>query len=411
MPGLRPGVAIGCYPAWTPARGRTVLAAEDRARLRSPALSHAWPDLVDGQARELLASLPRPAVIAAWYATDRLRSWAGPSGTVAAIDGALRQLVEDKASFDALLQAAGVPQRMRIPAVRVDSMLPPLAGLRRAVGAERLVVQAGADSGGRGTVFVDTSEDLARAAAMTGPYKVSAFVDGWSSNTTVLSVPDRAGGVAVYVDRPSHKAVGVTEAGLAPGQSTGNDWSKPWPARACADLVEAAQLLGAHLWREHRMTGLFGLDTILTSDGRAMLNEINCRNQGTTEVSSVNQQLRGLPPFLAAHLTILLGTRPDWLPDAADFNTDTVSLAAAGGPGPFYFKLRHRGESPVRLTGLHGPGVYRDLPQLRHAIAGSGEDGTTGGWLQWQCRQEVAFAKRGQAGEQFVVRALEHHLE
>ncbi|WP_340384660.1 hypothetical protein U5640_43165 [Streptomyces sp. SS7] len=41
-------------------------------------------------------------MIAAWYATDRLRRWAGPGGTVAAIDGRLRAAVEDKAASDAL---------------------------------------------------------------------------------------------------------------------------------------------------------------------------------------------------------------------------------------------------------------------------------------------------------------------
>ncbi|MFF8381641.1 hypothetical protein ACF07V_36735 [Streptomyces sp. NPDC015661] len=64
-----------------------------------------------------------------------------------------------------------------------------------------------------------------------------------------------------------------------------------------------------------------------------LFNEINCRNQGTTEVSAVNQQLRGLPPFLAALLTVLLGGRPDWLPDADGFNQATIRAAARGGPG------------------------------------------------------------------------------
>lgn len=358
----RPALAIGCYPSWDQAAPHAVLAAEDRARVRGPVQRHSWTRTVDGEAAALLAALPVPPVIAAWYATDRLRRWAGPGGTVAAIDGRLRKVIEDKAAFDTLLETAGVPDRMRIPCIRVDGRLPALADLRGQVGARRLVVQAGADSGGRGTVFVDSEADLARAAAMPGPYKVAAFVSGWSSNTTVLSVPDSRGGVAVYVDRPSHKAIGIREAGIGPGKSAGNDWSRAWPAKAAADLVDAAVRIADRLWAEHAMAGLFGLDAILTPEGQAVFNEINCRNQGTTEVSAVNQQLRGLPPFAAAHLTVLLGGRVDWLPDPGEFNAATVTAATAAGAGPFYLKLRHRGPVPVRLTGLRRSGVYRPDP-------------------------------------------------
>ncbi|WP_406447134.1 hypothetical protein OG782_00215 [Streptomyces sp. NBC_00876] len=358
----RPRLAIGCYPGWERAAPHAVLAAEDRTRVRGPVQRHSWTRTVDGEAAALLAALPVPPVIAAWYATEQLRRWAGPGGTVAAIDGRLRQAIEDKAAFDTLLESAGVPDRMRIPCVRIDGRLPALADLRRQIDARRLVVQAGSDCGGRGTVFVDTEADLARAAAMPGPYKVAAFVPGWSSNTTVLSVPDSRGGVAVYVDRPSHKAIGIREAGIGPGKSAGNDWSRPWPSKAAADVVETAVRIADHLWAGHGMAGLFGLDAILTPEGQAVFNEINCRNQGTTEVSAVNQQLRGLPPFAAAHLTALLGGRVDWMPDPGEFNAATVTASATTGVGPFYLKLRHRGAIPVRLTAQRGSGVYRLNP-------------------------------------------------
>ncbi|MGA5701724.1 hypothetical protein [Peterkaempfera bronchialis] len=356
----RPALAIGCYPSSPQARAGTVLAAETRTRLRGPLQRQRWVAEVDARARLLLAALERPPVIAAWYGTARLHTWAGPHGRLAAIDGALRSHLEDKAVFDALLAASGVPQQLRIPAVRVDGKLPSLGELRRTVACRRPVVQAGAYTGGRGTVFIDTERDLERAARMRGPYRVAAFVPGWSSNTTVLTVPDGQGSVAVYVDRPSHKAVGVAEAGIGPAKSAGNHWSRPWPRDTAAALVDAAVRIGHWAWEQHRMAGLFGLDAMLTEDGRVLLNEINCRNQGTTEVSGVNQQLRGLPPFVLAHLTVLLGGRVDWLPDVDDFNTGTVLTATSGMPGPFYLKLRHCGQHPAVLDdALPGPGVYR----------------------------------------------------
>ncbi|MDP4510352.1 hypothetical protein [Nonomuraea turcica] len=359
----RPTLALGCYPAWTHRADGPAMqaAAEQDTGVRGPAQRRTWMHALDRRARALLADLPAPPVIAAWYADDRLRAWAGRArGVVAAVDGRVRALVEDKARFDALLAAAGVPARMRIPALRVDGRLPALVHLQRAVGAERLVIQAGCDSGGRGTRFVSTAADLDRAGAdLASPYRVAAFIEGWASNVTVLNVPDGRGGVDVFVDRPSHKAVGVAEAGIGPAKSAGNDWSRPWPGRAATDLIEAAVQIGRWLWRRHRLAGLFGLDALLTPDGRVLLNEINCRKQGTTETSAVNQHLAGLPTFLVAHLTVLLGGQVQWLPGAEAANTATLEAATRGRPGPFYLKLRHRHAAPARLRGLAGPGVYQ----------------------------------------------------
>ncbi|MEV0620277.1 ATP-grasp domain-containing protein [Nonomuraea sp. NPDC050404] len=360
---LRPALAIGCYPAWAPALPGAVVAAEDRTRTRSVAERHGRLPRIRHDVPPHLIALNRPPVISAWYATGRLRELAAPDGTVAAIDGELRDKVEAKPVFDQLLRAAEVPAAVRIPCVHVDH-LPELGELQRAVGTATVVVQAGVTSGGRGTVFVAGQDDMSRAARLLGPFRVAAFVDGWSSNTTVLSVPDEHGGVRTYVDRPSHKSVGVAALGIGPAKSAGNDWSRPWPAAAAALIVESAQRIAAWAWRRYGMAGLFGLDAILTPDGRLFLNEINWRNQGTTEVSAVNQQLRGLPPFIAAHLTVMLGGRVDWLGNADDFNTDTLTRATQAG-GPFYVKARLCHPAPASIAPGYGSGVYRLGPDDR----------------------------------------------
>jgi hypothetical protein len=357
---MRPALAVGCYRPWSPALPAAAIAAEEATRTRSPALRHAWQDQALARTRQALSETGRPPVITGWYATSQLRDLAGPGGTVAAIDGALRDRLEDKAGFGQLLHAAGVPGELQIPAVRITGKLPALAELRRQAGTSRVVVQAGVTSGGRGTLFIDDDASLAAAAQMPGPYRVAAFTEGWSSNVTVLSVPDGAGGVRVYVDRPSHKAIAVTELGIGPAKSAGNDWSIPWPAPAAAALTEAAVRIGEWAWAEHRMAGLFGLDAILTPGGQVKVNEVNCRNQGTTEASAVNQQLRGQPPFIIAHLLTMLGCHPSWLPDPEAFNHETIRRAADPGPGPFYAKLRHVGPVPARISPqFPGPGVYR----------------------------------------------------
>ena len=207
---------------------------------------------------------------------------------------------------------------------------------------------------------------------MPGPYRVSAFTEGWSSNVTVLSVPDGSGGVRVYVDRPSHKAIAIAELGIGTAKSAGNDWSRPWPPGAATALVEAAVRIGEWAWAEHRMAGLFGLDAILTPGGEVRVNEVNCRNQGTTEVSSVNQQLRGQPPFVIAHLVTMLGGRVDWLGDPSEYNHETIRRAMQPGAGPFYAKVRLGGQGPVRISpDFPGPGVYRlDEAGRLHLIRG-----------------------------------------
>jgi hypothetical protein len=120
------------------------------------------------------------------------------------------------------------------------------------------------------------------------------------------------------------------------------------------------------------MAGLFGLDAILTPEGQVKVNEINCRNQGTTEVSSVNQQLRSQPPFILAHLVTMLGGHIDWLGDPDEYNHETVRRATETGPGPFYAKVRLGGQHPARISpDFPGPGVYRlDEAGRLHLVRG-----------------------------------------
>jgi len=370
---IRPALAIGCYQSWPPASPHQVIAAEQTTATRSARHRHHWLDEIFPAARSRVEAMAVPPVVTGWFVTSQLRELAGPGGAVAAVDGALRARLENKADFGQFMQQACVPQEAQISAVRIGGPLPALAELRRLTGTGRVVVQSGVSSGGRGTVIVSGERDMAAAAAMPAPYRVAAFVDGWSSNITVLSVPRPGGGVDVYADRPSHKAVAVGELGIGPAKSAGNDWSRPWPAAAATILTEAAVRIGEWAWEEHRMAGLFGLDAILTADGQVKINELNCRNQGTTEVSAVNQQLRSVPPFVVAHLVTTLGGHADWLGDPGEFNHTTIGSAASSGPGPFYAKVRLTSPVPGRVpAGFPGPGIYRlDGRQLRWVRPGA----------------------------------------
>ncbi|MGR6922036.1 hypothetical protein ACU635_47975 [[Actinomadura] parvosata] len=354
---LRPTLAIGCYAAWDPALPGMVVSAEEQTGSRSVAGRRGWLRRVRHEAARHLVKLDRPPVIATCHTGAQLQELAGPGGTVAAIEAGVRATIEARHLFDDLLRAAGVPAVARIRCVPAER-LPGLAELRRAVGTERVVVQAGEGYGGRGTVIVSGEEDMSRAARLLGPYRVAAYVDGWPCAVTALSVPDRAGGVGVYVDRPAHETTGVAELGLGPLCSAGHDWSRPWPLPAAALLIECAERIAVWAWRRYGVAGLFSLRGLLTPDERVYLSAVRWRCDDSTEVSAVNQQAVGAPPFLPAHLVVMLGGRVSWLPDPQDFNQVSLLRATERG-GPFSVRLRLRGDTPLRVAAGQGPGVYR----------------------------------------------------
>ncbi|WP_157382739.1 hypothetical protein [Nonomuraea coxensis] len=353
---LRPALAIGCYAAWDPAQADLVVAAEDRTRVRSVAERHGWPRRVRHEAARHLLKLDRPPVVVTGGADVRLGELAGPGGTPAAIDPGVRFTLESKPLLDDLLRAAGVPAVARVRSMHVDR-LPSPAELRRAVGAERVVVQAGGP-GGSGTVIVSGEADMGRAARLLGPYRVAAYVDGWPVAITVLSVPDGKGGVHVYADRPAHLTTGVTEPSAGPVSAAGADWSRPWPAPAAALLVECAERVALWAWRRYGAAGMFGVDALLTPDERVRLTALRWRRQRRDEVEAVNQQAVGLPPFVLGQLAVMLGRPVGWLGDPAEFNQLTLLRATQQG-GPFAVRLRLAEGPPVRMAGGQGSGVYR----------------------------------------------------
>ncbi|MGW0809691.1 hypothetical protein [Nonomuraea sp. NPDC002799] len=380
---LRPALSLGCYSAWDPATPAMVVAAEDRTRVRSIPERHGWLSLIRHDAARHLLKLDRPPVVFTWHTNPRLRELAGPGAVIAAIDGGVRATIEAKHLLDDLLRAAGVPAVARIPCVHAER-LPELPELRRAVGTERVVVQAGWTTDGRGTVIVAGEHDMARAVRLLGPYRVAAYVSGWPSTLSVLSVPDGDGGVRVYADRPAHTAAGMAELGVGLMRRAGTDWSRPWPTPAAALLIECAERIAVWAWRRYGIAGLFGLDAILTPGERVYVCAIKWRHRESTEVAAVNQQTLGMPPFVLAHLAVMLNGPLTWLGDSQEHNHRTLLRATEPG-GPFYVKVRLRHEDgPVRVAAGQGPGVYRLDP---------------GGHLSWVRRGAHPADARAERGE------------
>ncbi|MFI2373213.1 ATP-grasp domain-containing protein [Streptomyces sp. NPDC018833] len=354
----RPHVALGYYQPWSAAEaGHTIVPESTQGIRQSGERKHRWWQEIAERSMQVARSFSRPPVAIGWWETRELRSLAGPEGRVLGLQARVRHVLEEKTALDDILRGAGVSPKLFIRSAIYSDRLPSLNKMRQAVGTQRIVIQAGHNGGGRGTVFVDDERGMEPAAAMSGPWKVSAFVEGWSSNTTVLSLPDGKGGVQVYVDRPSHTAMAVSELGIGPAKGAGHQWATPFPATDVENLVEAAVRIGTWAWQHYGLVGLWGIDTIWTPDG-PVINEINARMQGTTEVSGVNQLLAGYPPLVVAHLTTMLDHPVRWLPEAGAFNTQTVASAQGNTPAPYYVKVRarRRVQTPA---GFRGSGLYR----------------------------------------------------
>ncbi len=356
-PCLGAAMTISYYAAWGESQVRN-LNVESKTRVRDPARKHGF---VSELRTELQRAGIRSPYLLVWYETDELLSLATAlGGELLCIPRHVREALEDKTQLLSLLEAADVPSDLRIDSMNVAGVaaLPPFRVLEQRFGLP-FVVQTNS-SGGRGTVFIGQPKDLQQTAAFRGSLRLSRYVAGFSSNTTVLTVPRSTTDCAVYVDAPSHKAMGVSAVGIHGAKGAGNDWSIPFPRKSVECFVDAVERIGKYAYRTFGLTGLWGVDSIWTSSG-VVINELNVRNQGTTEVSAVNQQLRGLPPFLAAHAVSLLGGIVDWLPEDAEHNAETIRLVSTSGQlAPFYLKIRNTFGRPVRpLPTFKGSGLYR----------------------------------------------------
>ena len=374
---FRPSLALSYYEAWGNTLPQVVISSETKYSVRDKDAKHQFLSFLSEDIRPFLRTLQQPFSVNVWHETPEIREIFQPfGGEILAVRQEIYEKLEDKSIFNELLCEAGIPESLQIESMRVESVkhLPSYSHLSTLLGLP-FVVQ-GQSSGGRGTLFVSTEEDLTKVVSLTGPLRLSRYTSGFSSNTTLLTVPDGHGGCSVYVDVPSHKAMHISEVGIGRAKGAGNDWSLPFPAHLSEKMITSAVQIGQFAFQKYGLVGLWGLDSIW-NDQVVVFNELNCRNQGTTEVSGVNQILRGLPPFVVAHLAIHREKSVTWLPSADEYNAETlrrVTNPVAVDAAPFYLKVRSRFPFPVRTGNrFHGSGIYslREDNQLVWTRAGT----------------------------------------
>lgn len=353
----RPAASFGYYSYWDAMLCKETFTSGKGSFDRHPLQKHAWLDELWPVLEAHIRRMNGRVAIVCWKSSKELQALANSTGaTLLACNYATQGLLENKNELNDILRQAGVPEDLIIPSLIVEDGIPSFDSLLRKFGSS-IVVQQAMSSGGSGTYFVHSEETLSNISWSKGSWRISSFVKGASSNITVLTLPQNEQECSVYVDKPSLKTIGLSEVGIAPGKSAGNDWAAQWPKSATQKLMHAARLIGKYLYSRYQFSGLWGIDAIIDGD-MVKINEINPRLQGTTELSGVNQILLGTTPFLLAHLTTMAGARADWMPDAESYER-AVLAGTEQGFSPYYIKLRNRLPCNIRFRKeWPGPGLF-----------------------------------------------------
>lgn len=110
---------------------------------------------------------------------------------------------------------------------------------------------------------------------MKAPFRIARFYPGFSSNSTILTLPTLTG-CEVFVDNPSHKAVHVKKLGIVSGKGAGNDWSPKFTRSETESFIRACQAVGKMAYEQFGLVGMWGIEGIW-NNGEFVVNEINCR--------------------------------------------------------------------------------------------------------------------------------------
>ncbi|GHF41395.1 pyridoxal-dependent decarboxylase [Streptomyces morookaense] len=198
---------------------------------------------------------------------------------------------------------------------------------------------------GRGTVPVDSPEELARclAAWPDEPVRLSRRAPGISLTVTACAGPDRT-----VVSAVSHQLVGLPELAASWGTHCGNQLVHPadLPDGLYAQARRAARRVGEVL-RGRGFRGMFGLD-LVEEDGRLLAIEVNPRFQTVVSLVQAAERAAGLLPSLGLHiLSFLLPALPPSVP----------GTLPPDSPRPSQLVVHAAGDTV--LHGLPATGRYR----------------------------------------------------
>jgi len=254
----------------------------------------------------------------------------------------LRSYFEEKMNLTALLQKAGLSQYI-IPQTLIGfpqpttNLIDAYDKLKDENG--KVVIQAcgpgnNESGGGYSTKIVESAEELLSVCGsqQQGFCKMAKFVNGFNSNVSffvgnTLPNPNGLGAVKGALSQDSDlyssetldfllsqgqelglnidniftisvpgtlKAVGDPNLTSSPTSGVGNIINYHFEQQTSKEIYEITQRIGTVMGLCGKV-GLAGIDLIITKDGEIFINEINDRQQGPTEETSLNCEKNNIP--------------------------------------------------------------------------------------------------------------------
>ena len=282
--------------------------------------------------------------------SKNLASHLGGAEIVASNEQNLRSYFEEKMNLVSILEKSGL-QKYVIPQTLVtdkpsDKDIQNIYEQFKNEDGKVVVQNCGPgvneSGGGYSTIIASTLEDFADifTSQTQGVKKVATFINGCNSNlsfcagnlvssesgfgatkgqlqesdglydpSTIDSLLQRGEKLGLTQDNTfsivvpgTLKVVGDKNLSCSETSGVGNIINYHFPAEISSQIYEIGSKLGS-LMALCGKVGLAGVDLIITKQGQVFINEINDRQQGTTEITSINSENNDVPGLL--HIAFL----------------------------------------------------------------------------------------------------------
>jgi len=361
---MHPEFIFSDYSYWGTIRPQFVFSSEEKYHVRYKNTNKDNIN-IDEALKLYLDQTQFIPVFSTWFATKEIVNISRKfNGIIAAVPIDVNTFLENKANFYSILTNSGVPKThiLKTATYLENTHLPDYRHFADKFG--KIFVMQGRSIGGRGTRFIKTENDFQNAVnGLTGDIRIVTFCPGQTVAVNILTIPKGKQDCAIYVATPSHKSTNIPEIGVSEVFGAGNDWSHNFPKSLSSKFVDYVIQIGEYAYKKYGLCGIWGFDTIWQENNFYFI-ELNCRPQGSTETSAIDQITRGIPPFGVAHHSIFLNSPIHWLPFSDEFNHETIRrMSHSQEMAPFYLKIKAKENYPVRCKeSVKGSGIYKLTP-------------------------------------------------
>lgn len=298
------------------------------------------------------ATAGAPLILMPFKNTHEIDSLRDERTLVMAPDHRMVHEFDSKITLLSVLRECGIDQ---IPGevVRKDSFGPDkFAELQRRYGT-KLVAQVAFGSGGSGTYFVTTMQEIEGIFEKESEIKVSKFIRGPSFNgqAVVIGTTD---GARTMVFNPSFQIIGLKELSDWPSYYCGNDYTRTVEYLGPDGVDQYISIMRrmGDLMARSGWKGIFGADLIWSEEERKLFAlEINPRMQASTSYLHTLMEQRGEPGIGIYHMLAFLAERP--IP--AELAGDRM----IGGMSGSHVLVNNRTGSDVTVRGDLSAGLYK----------------------------------------------------